>query len=283
MPVKLTISQSRAIIKGSLFCVWVILTMPIAVITYHLNQNLHEKMVKFFLKGTLKVIGVKVVEEGFTDIPKDAVLYVSNHTSYLDILVLGSKIKVRFTPKIEISKWPVINFIVNLSLPVYIHRNASKALEQKKRIQEIIESGDSILIFPESTTNDGHEVLPFKSSLFSVAEPDEGTHQDDHIAVQPISIVYTHIDGEQANIKNMDKVAWYGDMKFLPHFWNLLAARGAKVKIMYHSEIYYEDFGDRKALSRHCEEVITKGVEEIKKQNEETETRKNFFSRLGKH
>jgi 1-acyl-sn-glycerol-3-phosphate acyltransferase len=169
-----------------------------------------------------------------------------------------------------------------MSLPVYISRNSSKSLEQKQKIKEIIEGGDSILIFPESTTNDGREVLPFKSSLFSVAEPDANQSQDEHIAIQPISIVYTHIDGEPANQKNLDKVAWYGDMKFLPHFWNLLAAKGAKVKIMYHSELYYEDFGDRKALSKHCEEIISKGVEDLKNSNE-SEERKNFFKRVVKH
>jgi 1-acyl-sn-glycerol-3-phosphate acyltransferase len=224
-------------------------------------------MVRLYFTGALKIMGIKVGEKGFENIPRDSVLFVSNHTSYLDILVLGSKIKVRFTPKIEISKWPVLNWLVNMSLPVYISRSASKSLEEKKRIKDIIESGDSILVFPESTTNDGNEVLPFKSSMFSVAEPGVDTHADDHIAIQPISIVYTHIDGEIADEHNMDKIAWYGDMKFLPHFWKLLGCKGAKVKIMYHSELYYEDFGDRKSLSKHCEDVINKGIEEIKQED----------------
>lgn len=280
MAIKFSISQTRAIIRFALVIVWTLLLCTPAIITYHLHREMHERMVRLYFQGALKILGVKVGEKGFDNIPKDSVMFVSNHTSYLDILVLGSKIAVRFTPKIEISKWPVINLLVNLSLPVYISRSASKSLEEKQRIKDIIESGDSILIFPESTTNDGKEVLPFKSSMFSIAEPDEDAHEDDHIAIQPISIVYTHIDGEPADASNMDKVAWYGDMKFLPHFWNLLAARGAKVKIMYHSELYYEDFGDRKSLSKHCEEVISKGVEEIKNEREE---KKSFFERLVKH
>lgn len=281
MAIKLTISQTRAAIRFSLLVLWTIVLLVPGILTYHLHKEYHEKMVKLYFKGALKIMGVKVGQKGYNNIPNDSMLFVSNHTSYMDILVLGSKIKVRFTPKIEISKWPIINFLVKMSLPVYIHRNASKSLEQKQNIKKIIEGGDSILIFPESTTNDGIDVLPFKSSLFSVAEPEDDDHADDHIAIQPISIVYTQIDGEPATVDNMDKVAWYGDMKFLPHFWNLLAAKGAKVKIMYHSELYYEDFGDRKSLSKHCEDVITKGVEELK--NEQQEKPKNFFERLVKH
>ncbi len=281
MAVKFSISQTRAIVRFTLLCLMTSLSIIPAVLTYHLHRETHENVVKLFFTLAVKIMGVKVGQQGFENIPKDSVLFVSNHTSYLDILVLGSKIKVRFTPKIEISKWPILNFIVNLSLPVYIHRNASKSIEQKQKIREIIEGGDSILMFPESTTNDGREVLPFKSSLFSVTEPEKDTHEDDHIAIQPISIVYTHIDGEIATEHNMDKVAWYGDMKFLPHFWKLLACRGAKVKILYHSELYYEDFGDRKTLSKHCEDVITKGVEQIK--NEPQERSKNFFERMVKH
>ena len=281
MAIKLTISQTRAIVRACLLTLWTVAVFTVGIFTYHLHKETHEKLAKLYFKISLKIMGIKVGEKGFDNIPKDSVLFVSNHTSYVDILVLGSKIKVRFTPKIEISKWPVLNWLVNLSLPVYIHRNASKSLEQKQNIKKIIEGGDSILIFPEATTNDGNEVLPFKSSLFSVTEPEEDDHADDHIAIQPISIVYTHIDGEPATAANMDKVAWYGDMKFLPHFWNLLAAKGAKVKIMYHSELYYEDFGDRKSLSKHCEDVITKGVEQIK--NEPQEKSKNFFERLVKH
>lgn len=240
------------------------------IFTFKLHKKTHEKLIKIFFRATVKIFGLKIGEKGLEKMPKNGAMYVSNHTSYIDIIVIGSKLAVRFTPKIEISKWPVINFMVNMSLPVYIQRNASKSLEQKKTIRNIIHSGDSILLFPEGTTNDGNEVLPFKSSLFGVAEPIKDSDDllvtdEGKISIQPISIVYTHIDGEEIkNTRDMDKIAWYGEMKFLPHFWNLLKCRGANVEIMYHSELHFEDFGDRKSLSKHCENIISRGVEEMK-------------------
>ncbi len=257
-------NHARAIFKALLFVFWTILCLFTAILTYYLNKTLHERLIKVYLKTVLKIFNVKVGEKGFENMPKGSMLYVSNHTSYLDIIVLGSRISVRFTPKIEVSKWPVINFLVKMSLPVYIERDASRSLEQKNTIRDIIEGGDSILIFPEATTNDGSKVLPFKSSLFSVVEPQEETVADSHICVQPISIVYTHIDGVPANSSNMDKIAWYGDMKFLPHLWSLFGAKGARVKIIYHSFVYFDDFGDRKTLSKYCKDIISRGVEEAK-------------------
>ena len=300
------ISHIRATIKIILISLWLLLCLIPGVFTYHLSRKSHDYMIRLFFSGALKIMSIRVGQNGVSKITDDSVMYVSNHTSYLDILVLGSKMSVRFTPKIEISKWPIINFLVKMSLPVYIKRDVSKSLEQKNTIKEIVRGGDSVVLFPESTTNDGSKVLPFKSALFSVLEPDKSevkklenkakssmssmsseVASDDRIAVQPISIVYTHINGEPANPKNLDKVAWYGDMKFLPHFWNLLRARGARVKLMYHSGQYYENFGSRKALSKYCEEVITKGVDEIRNSPDDEDDNNGGVSRLkkrfGKH
>ncbi len=257
-------SNFRAFIKFSLFVFFTISCLFFAIFTYRFSIEKHEKFLKFYFSAILKIFNVKVKEEGFENLPDDAVLYVSNHTSYLDIMVLGSKISARYTPKIEVSKWPIINFLVNLSLPVYIQRDSLRALEQKETIQSLIKSGDSIVLFPEGTTNDGTKVLPFKSSLFSVAEPNLNSENnnagdDKNICVQPISIVYTKIDGMPANSENLDKIAWYGDMKFLPHFWNLLGVKGAEVKLIYHQGVKFSDFGCRKELSKHCENVINQG------------------------
>lgn len=255
-------SHLRSAIKFILFLLCTILCLITSIFTYNFWREGHEKLIKLYLLTVLKIFNVKVEEDKSEKLPDDAVLYVSNHTSYLDVIVLGSRISVRFTPKIEVSRWPIMNILVNLSLPVYIDRNIQKSLEQKQTIREIIDNGDSIMIFPEATTNDGTKVLPFKSSLFSVAEPDENKQQN--VKVQPISIVYTHIDGEPATDDNIDKISWYGDMKFLPHFWSLLGAKGATVKIIYHPGVTYEDFGNRKELSKHCENIITAGINEIK-------------------
>lgn len=248
----------RNLIAGLKFLCFILFTLfslILSIFTYNFKKPLHEKLIRFYCCTVCKIFRITVKDENFDKIPKRSSLYVSNHTSYVDIIALGSKIKVRFTPKIEISKWPLMNILVNLSLPVYIQRNAGKSLEQKDAIKKIINSGDSIIVFPEGTTNDGKVVLPFKSSLFSVAEDDK--KEKKKIAVQPVSIIYTKIDGEEANEHNMDLIAWYGDMKFLPHFWSLMKAKGAEVKLIFHNLAHYDNFSSRKELAKHCEDLIS--------------------------
>jgi 1-acyl-sn-glycerol-3-phosphate acyltransferase len=269
-------TQIRAIIKSILFISWTVICLIASIYTYNFDRDKHERLMMIFFQVMLLILGIKISEDKTSSLPADTALFVSNHTSYLDIFVLGSKIPVRFTPKMEISKWPVINWLVNVTAPVYIDRRSSQALEQKKKIKNIIEMGDSILLFPESTTSDGRNVLPFKSSLFSAVEPID-IEEENEVKVQPISIAYTHIDGEPTLENNMDKLAWYGEMKFLPHLWDLFKAKSAHVTIKYLPEVYYSDFGSRKDLSKHCEEVITETHSQIRAKNK---TRKKSNAEL---
>ncbi|HCR85228.1 MAG TPA: hypothetical protein DIV86_00965, partial [Alphaproteobacteria bacterium] len=212
--------------------------------------------IRFFLKNLLKILNIKAVEKGSEHLSNRNKLFVSNHTSYLDIFILGAMLETRFTPKIELSKWLFINYIVKLSLPLYIHRTAQKSLEQKKKIKNAILNGDNIVVFPEATTNNGRKLLPFKSSLFSVAEPEFEDDLIEQIPIQPISIIYKEFDGEKVTEKNIDKIAWHGDMTFIPHLWNVFKSKNIIVEIIYHQEIYFESFTDRKTLAKHCHEVI---------------------------
>lgn len=205
----------------------------------------------------LKILSIKVIVSGNLNVSGGSILYVSNHTSYIDIVALGSEIYARFTPKIEISKWPLMNLLVNLAYPVYIQRNSAKSLEQKRQILEVLHSGDNIVVFPEGTTNDGRKILPFKTTLFSVAETNE--EDENTVTVQPVSIIYKKADGKIVNQNNIDNFAWYGDMDFISHFWNLLKTSDNEAKLVFHDEITPEPQDSRKAIAKKCEDVIYEG------------------------
>ena len=53
---------------------------------------------------------------------KKGTLFISNHTSYLDIIILGSELDRKFVAKSEISNWPIINVIVRLGKTIFIDR-----------------------------------------------------------------------------------------------------------------------------------------------------------------
>lgn len=246
----------RGIFKVLGFLIFLLAILPFGIVTYKLSYNFHKKIVQFFLKILVKILNINIIEKGSDNLSARSKMIVSNHTSYVDIFIIGSCLEARFTPKIEVSSWPVINFLVNLSLPLYIHRNARKSFEQKQQIRNAIKSGNNIVVFPEATTNNGLNLLPFKSSLFSVAEPEFENDIDEQIPIQPISVVYREFNGEKVTEKNIDKIAWHGEMTFMPHIWGIFKSKNIVAEIIYHPEIYFNNFIDRKTLAKHCHELI---------------------------
>ena len=79
------------------------------------------------------------------------------------------------------------------------------------------------------------------------------------MSVQPISIAYTRLDGLTLGRLMRPLYAWYGDMDFVPHFWQLLGLGRFEVEITVHDAVTLEGFESRKKLARHCEREITSG------------------------
>jgi 1-acyl-sn-glycerol-3-phosphate acyltransferase len=99
-------------------------------------------------------------------------IYVSNHTSFLDVPGLRLIIKGEFRPiaKKELLKIPVFGFIVKAATVVVDrsnHESRKKSIEYAKRI---IAQGISMLIFAEGTQNRTQQILqPFKDGAFRIA------------------------------------------------------------------------------------------------------------------
>src|SRR5262249_4766124 len=157
----------------------------------------------------------------------------------IDLFVLGSRVPAAFTPKSEIRSWPIIGLMCIASGSLFIDRRASQTLENKQRLKEALDAGDIISIFPEGTTNDGTVLLPFRSSLFSLA-------QETAIAVQPISVVYTGLNGRPLDAASRPAIGWYGDMYFFPHLFQFLRQKSVDVDLVFHAPIEPGAFASRK-------------------------------------
>ena len=84
---------------------------------------------------------------------------------------------------------------------------------------ERLAAGDALILFPEGTSSDGNRVLPFKSALFSAAET---MQQIEPVAVQPVSIAYTKLDGIPLGRLLRPYFAWYGTTELAPHLWSMI-------------------------------------------------------------
>ncbi len=205
-------------------------------------------------KALSRSLGVRTVLRGQPEV--GSVLYVSNHISWLDIPVLGSRLQASFVAKSEVGEMGFVGFLADLQQTIYVERERrQQSSVQATGIRQRLKAGDNIILFPEGTSNDGVHVLPFKSSLFSVVDGEDVAH----VRIQPISIAYTSLNGLPLTRHRMMDIAWVGDMELGPHMIDFMRLGRIGATIHCHEPVLRSDFRDRKALARHCHHVISQG------------------------
>lgn len=185
------------------------------------------------------------------------VLFVSNHVSYLDIPVLGSIAPVSFIAKVEVAQWPGYGWLAKLQRTVFVDRRRNTTMQQRDSIHARLMAGDALVLFPEGTSNDGNRILPFRSALLSVAE----AATERPLAIQPVSIAYTSVNGVPLGWGLRPLVAWYGGMELGGHLWRFSRLGMVEVVVQFHDEARLSDFPSRKELTRHCSEAVAGGVD----------------------
>jgi 1-acyl-sn-glycerol-3-phosphate acyltransferase len=129
-----------------------------------------------------------------------AVLFVSNHVSWADILVIGSIAPVAFVAKREVADWPLVGITAKAQRTVFVDRvRRHQTGDAVGEIVKRIENGASVALFAEGTSSDGNRVLPFRSALLGAVEEAAGRGSVDSILIQPMSICYTGQHGPQGH------------------------------------------------------------------------------------
>ncbi len=220
----------------------------------HMNSGPFRRQ---YYRLILRIVGLRVVVRGIQSAERPH-LVVSNHISYFDIVALGSLVAGDFIAKADIAKWPVFGIMAKAGRSVFIERRRSATSNARDQIQDRLDDGDTLIMFPESTSGDGNRMKPFKSALFTVAER-QVTGRDgrmQQIKVQPVSIAYTRLNGIPLGVGWRPYVAWYGDMELAPHLWHVLKLGTVTVEVTFHPPVTLADFPSRKALASHCDSVV---------------------------
>lgn len=135
------------------------------------------------------VAGVRVKTIGTYD--RSNTLFVANHATWLDIMIIGGTTGAAFVAKEELKESWFVGWLASLNDSVWVQRSDRRGIGgQVEQIRAVLETGRSVCFFPEATTKGGRDVLPFRPSLFSTLYPPI----DDYL-VQPIAIDYgDHLD-----------------------------------------------------------------------------------------
>jgi 1-acyl-sn-glycerol-3-phosphate acyltransferase len=158
-------------------------------------------------------------------------LTVSNHLTYLDIVVFGAVRPFLFVAKSEVKRWPLLGTLATLGGSIFVERDRSlQVADAGREIEQGLRSGLPVLLFPEGTSSGGEQVLPFRPPLFEPAIRAS-------VPVTAAAIRYT----------TEEQVAYWGDMVFLPHLLRTLRVRGLAAEVCFSSPRFYND---RKTAAR---------------------------------
>lgn len=252
------LSRPMALLRLLAYVGWTLALLPAQIVAVALARRLSFAIPVLYHKGACRALGLRLERRGMP-VRDGPVLFVSNHSSYLDIHVLGAVLTGSFVAKQEVASWPLFGLCAKLQRSVFVDRKRGTSATQRDAIAGRLAKGDSLILFPEGTSNDGNRVLPFKSALLSVAENRVG---DRPLTVQPVSLAYARHSNMPMGRGLRACYAWYGDMGLVDHLWRVLALGPATVVVRFHAPVTIDEFGGRKGLTSHCERAVSDGVME---------------------
>jgi len=245
------VSALRAAFIALGFLLLTLPLMPVQWLLLRFSPNGARLLPHLYHKLLCRILGVKIAIEG--RVP-EAGLIVSNHVSWLDIPVLSQLCAVSFVTKKDVSQWPLFGAMAKLQNSVFVDRESRQRTGVSRDVMMgKLKSGQMLVLFPEGTSSDGKHVKPFKSAFFGAVEQSE-------VPVHPVTLIYQTQSGLPLNLRQRPGVAWYGDMKMLPHLWCFLKGGPVTLRVVFHEPLNPRLFKNRKVLAAACEAVIRDGL-----------------------
>ena len=220
-----------------------------------LNRN-YTLLLRLILNIRVTVTG----DEG--QLERGGYVIIANHVGYVDGIALGSIFPILFVSKREVKSWPIVGQWNVLCGTIFINRQRKVQVASLiRQMTRKLKQEANLLLFPEGTSTNGEEMLPFQTVPFAAPLRNRSI-------IVPVTVTYKTIDDQPVTTANRDSVYWYGDMEFVTHFWNLLALRGIEVLVTIQPKIecfrYSDNSAGRKKLAEECyNRVLGRGTEDI--------------------
>ena len=173
-----------------------------------------------FHKALTMALGIKITIHGTPN--KNTTLFMSNHISWLDILIIGQIITTHFLSMIEVKSWPVAGWLATRAGTLYIHRGGKKSVDKSlHEISHVLNEKHNVVIFPEGRTTDG-TLRKFHSRLMQSAV-------DAKSSMQAIALKYQNGESILAN----PAVLFIGDTTFSKSLLNIMSQKNILVEVAF--------------------------------------------------
>jgi 1-acyl-sn-glycerol-3-phosphate acyltransferase len=256
----------RVIRRGLAVLAWTLPAMLIQAVCLVLPGHAKVGFARVYWAVFARLIGIKVRVIG-TPVKRSGgrrVIYVSNHSSWIDVPVVGGVLDGCFVAKSDVAGWPIIGTIARLGRTVFVSRSRASTGKERDAMRAKLKADDNLILFPEGTSSDGSRVLPFRTSFFAIAEPRGGEDPTQLPLIQPVSVVYDRLGGLPAGRASRPVFAWYGDMDIASHFWRLTQHIGLRATVLVHTPLDPARFADRKALSLAVWRIVADGASTLR-------------------
>ncbi len=214
--------------------------------SHDLSDAQHE-IIQNWLHRSAEIIGIDIQVRGTPAQPPAFV--VSNHISWIDILIISSVLPISFLSKAEIRDWPVIGTLAAKAGTLFIHRGSKNgAAEAIELMKTKLTAGQSVASFPEAKTTHGFEVHTFHPRLFAAAV-------DTDVLVQPVALCYPHEDGTHPHVPFVDEA------NIIKHSFRIMCAKSTLAKVTFCKPIASKG-KLRKDLAETARNAVAKIVED---------------------
>lgn len=194
----------------------------------------------------LDTLGVTLeVGAGATAIRAPSGMLVANHVSFLDIFAINALAPACFVAKDDVRSWPLIGWMSSRTDTIFIERGSRRAAQlTRENLVGHLRDGKRVVVFPEGTTSDGRQVLPFHGALLQSAI-------DAGVAVTPLALRYTDVAGTQSAAAD-----YIGDTTLAACLWAIACADGLRVRIEILPSLSTAA-SDRRHLAAQAHRVVT--------------------------
>jgi 1-acyl-sn-glycerol-3-phosphate acyltransferase len=186
------------------------------------GQAWNDWMVRAWSRGLVATMGVQIRVAGQP--PRKPFFLVSNHLSYLDVLVLASRLGCTFISKHELARWPILGYLARSTGTIFINRQRKRdAVRVLAEIDRAVARRAGVVLFPEGTSTRGDRILPLRPALLQWAA--ERRH--------PVHVATIRYETDDRRRPADTWVCWWGEMQFVPHLLGLLALRRIRAVLTF--------------------------------------------------
>lgn len=203
------------------------------------------RLVRWWSTGLMWIFGLRAVRVG-QPLP-DPVLFVANHTSWIDIELLHSQRAACFVAKAEIAGWPLVGWLAANGGTIFHRRGSNHSLAAVMQVMvERLRAGRSVAVFPEGGTGHNGELKVFHARIFQAA-------LDAGVPVQPVALRFVR-DG-----RRVIDAGFREDENFGANFLRLLGGPPMDVEVHFLSVVPVSSDG-RRRMAEQARERIAKAL-----------------------